>query len=48
MPAVFGGVVGPAVANPVALGQGAVEQNELGVRLAQSTQQTGRARPAGR
>lgn len=39
--AVLVGVVGPAVADPVALGKGAVEQDSVRVRLAQSTQQAG-------
>lgn len=43
MPTVLGRVVGAAVAEAVALSQGAVEQDELGVCLAQSAQQTGRA-----
>jgi hypothetical protein len=33
------GVVGPAVAEPVALGEGAVEQDEVGLVLAQRLQQ---------
>ncbi|GFH67466.1 hypothetical protein Srut_39800 [Streptomyces rutgersensis] len=37
---VFVGVVGPAVADPVALGEGAVEQDEVGIVLAQRLQQT--------
>jgi hypothetical protein len=39
VPTVLGGVVGPAVTEAVALGQGAVQQDELGVRLPQNTQQ---------
>ena len=40
MAPVFVGVVGPAVADPVALGEGAVEQDEVGFVLAQCLQQT--------
>lgn len=36
---VFVGVVGPAVADPVALGEGAVEQDEVGFVLAQRLEQ---------
>jgi len=34
VPTVFVGVVGPAVADPIAFGEGAVEQDEVGFVLA--------------
>ena len=40
MAPVLVGVVGPAVADPVALGEGAVEQDEFGIVLAQRLEQT--------
>ncbi len=40
MAAVLGRVVGPAVADPVALGERAVQQDEVRVGLAQNLQQT--------
>lgn len=42
-PAVLGRVVGPAVADAVALGKGPVQQDELGIALAQSLEQARRA-----
>lgn len=41
VPSVFVGEVGPAVADPVALRQGAVEQDVVRFRLAQGAQQAG-------
>jgi len=40
MAPVFVGVAGPAVADPVALGEGAVEEDEAGIMVAQRLEQT--------